>query len=92
MPKKKPNTKALEQLLKTLQAVAAPAAEGPPKRDAIDDILGAAPRTTAAASLRDDPIMQRFRAELADGMVRIDTVNALLKLINNVLAAVKGIA
>jgi len=50
-------------------------------RDAVDESLIAPPRTTASASLRDHEVVQRFRRELSDGLVRADTAQQLLSLI-----------
>ncbi len=57
------------------------------RKDAIDAILASAPRTTAARSLRDHEVVQQFRRELADGLIRADTANGLLGLIRTVLDA-----
>ncbi|MFO0972758.1 MAG: hypothetical protein U1A27_04865 [Phycisphaerae bacterium] len=54
--------------------------------DAIDAVLAGAPRTTAVVSLVDSPVMQKFRQELTDGLIRVDTVNQLLQLAALVLS------
>ena len=58
------------------------------KGDAIDDVLSAAPRTTAVQSLRDHPDVVQFRQELTDGLIRVDTANRLLRLVSTVVTAV----
>ena len=59
----------------------------PKRRDAIDAILAGEPRTTAVRSLRDHEVVQRFRQELSDGLIRVDTANKLLGLIHTVVEA-----
>jgi hypothetical protein len=58
--------------------------------DAIDRVLASKPRSTVVRSLRDDAAIQRFRDELADGLIRADTagkaLDALVKIVA-VLAA-----
>lgn len=49
--------------------------------DAIDRALAETPRTTRVPSLADHDVVRRFRQELTDGRIRIDTVNQLLRLI-----------
>ena len=57
------------------------------RKDAIDAILAGEPRTTAVRSLRDHEVVQQFRRELSDGLIRADTVNKLLGLIRTVVDA-----
>jgi len=57
------------------------------RKDAIDAILASEPRTTAARSLRDHEVVQQFRRELADGLIRVDTANKLLGLIRTIVDA-----
>ena len=59
----------------------------PNRRDAIDAILAGDPRSTAVRSLRDHEVVQKFRRELSDGLIRVDTANKLLGLIRTVLDA-----
>lgn len=54
--------------------------------DAIDRALAAPSRQTAVVSLRQSPVVQMFRQELTDGMIRADSVNRLLRLVNEVVA------
>jgi hypothetical protein len=56
-------------------------------RDAIDEVLAGAPRTTQVKSLRDHPDVQQFRLDLIDGLIRIDTANRLLQLVTTVVAS-----
>ena len=65
----------------------------PPSRrkdaiDAIDTILASEPRSTGMRSLRDHEVVQQFRRELSDGLIRVDTANKLLGLIRTVVEAV----
>ena len=53
--------------------------------DAIDRELAAPARTTAVRSLRDSPEVAAFRQALVDGLIRVDTVNRLLQLVNEVI-------
>ena len=57
------------------------------RKDAIDAILASEPRTTAVRSLRDHEVVQQFRRELTDGLIRVDTANKLLGLIRTVVEA-----
>jgi len=57
------------------------------RKDAIDAILANEPRTTAVRSLRDHEVVQQFRRELSDRLLRVDTVNRLLGLIRTVVEA-----
>ena len=59
----------------------------PGSGDAIDLILGSARRETEVRSLRHDPVVDAFRRELADGLIRVDTANRLLSLVNTVVTA-----
>ena len=74
----------LDDLLKDLERGARQASRG----DAIDEILSARARTTATTSLRDHAVVQQFRDELANGLIRVDTVHQLLGLIRLVVTAV----
>lgn len=77
-------TQILDDLLKTLDGRLA--ASGPSARgDAIDAVLAEPPRTTAVTSLRESPAVAEFRQALTDGLIRVDTANRLLTLINSVI-------
>lgn len=74
----------LDELLDTLEVkLTAQRERGP--RDAIEAILGAEPRSTRARSLRDAPEVVAFRQALVDGLIRVDTVNGLLSLLNQLI-------
>lgn len=76
----------LDRLLDTLEDTPAPSA--PPRApDAIDRVLASAPRVTHARGLRDDEVVQLFRAEVESGLLRVDTVRQLLGLIRMALEA-----
>ena len=77
-------TNELDALLGELERRLRAAGRG----DAIDRILGGAPRTTQVRSLRDDEVVESFRRELSDGLIRVDTANKLLHFVSQVLAAV----
>jgi len=53
--------------------------------DAIDRLLQEPPRQTETVSLRDSEIVQRFRDELTDGLIRVDTAHQLLQLISRAI-------
>jgi len=68
----------LDRLLENLEPSAgAESRQG----DAIDRVLSAEPRATRTWSLRDDEVVQRFREEVVNGLIRVDTVQQLLGLI-----------
>ncbi len=77
-------TDDLDRLLKSLDGAVRTQAGG---GDAIDLILASPPRTTEARSLRHDPVVEAFRRELTDGLIRVDTANKLLSLVNTVVTA-----
>ncbi len=58
--------------------------------DAISRLLAAPPRTTALTELRDEPVMQQFRAELSDALIRADTVRRMLELITTAVTALRA--
>ncbi len=89
-------TSELERLLSTLGAAAVgsldelespvkPAASRSPAKDAIDAVLAAPDRATAVASLRHSEIVEAFRSELTSGLIRVDTANQLLRLVNEIV-------
>ncbi len=53
--------------------------------DAIDRILAEPPRRTEVVELRESPVIRKFRDDLVDGLVRVDTVNQLFRLLTTVL-------
>ena len=73
----------LDSLLERLEA----SIERTRQRDAIDAILVGAPRTTEVASLRDHEVVRRFRQELSDGLIRVDTAHRLLMLLRTAVDA-----
>ncbi len=73
----------LDELLAELESRARRGGRG----DAIDAILASEPRQTAIQSLRDHEVVQRFRQELMDGMIRVDSVNRLLGLVRLVITS-----
>ncbi len=75
-------TDELDRLLNTLDRKDQ---QSPGSGDAIDLILASPPRKTEVRSLRHDPVVEAFRRELTDGLIRVDTVNQLLNLVNTVI-------
>lgn len=71
-------TNQLDRLLNTLEAALRESATG----DAISRELAAAMRETQVASLRQAAEVRAFREALVDGLIRVDTVNQLLRLVN----------
>ena len=70
-------TKVLDDLMTTLEN-AGRQADG----DAINAVLAGESRQTQAVSARHAPEMTAFRRELTDGLIRADTVNQVLRLLN----------
>lgn len=70
------------------QLAGAPAAGAASGGDAIAAEIAGARRATGVVSLRDSEVMTRFRQELSDGLIRIDTVNQLLALATQILARI----
>jgi len=56
--------------------------------DAIDRTLASAPRQTAVRSLCDDEAVVRFRQELVDGLIRMDTAGRLLGAVRQIISVV----
>jgi hypothetical protein len=54
--------------------------------DAIEEELARPARTTEIVSLRDSPEVEAFRNELIDGLIRVDTANQLLRLLNTIIS------
>jgi len=75
-------TKVLDELMTTLEN-----ANRQATGDAIDAVLAAEPRRTQAVSVRESPEMEAFRRELTDGLIRADTVNQVLRLLNEWIMA-----
>ncbi|MEE9296610.1 MAG: hypothetical protein V3W34_16825 [Phycisphaerae bacterium] len=81
-------TRTFDRLVSALESLAPKT--GRPE-DAIDRILAAAPRRTEARSLRDDPVVARFREDLANGLIRMETADALFRLIGEVINRYAGV-
>lgn len=77
-------TDELKRLMETLDQEIQ---KQPGAGDAIDLILASPARTTEVCSLRHDPVVEAFRQELVDGLIRVDTANKLLHLVNTVVTA-----
>jgi len=54
-------------------------------RDAIDQVIDTPARVTSTRRLREDPVMLRFRDEMAQGVVHADTVRGVLALLSRIL-------
>ena len=78
-----PSDNELELLLSRLEELMSRTHRG----DAIDDALGAAPRVTGTTSLRRHEVVRKFRQEISDGLIRLDTANQLLGLVRTALDA-----
>ncbi len=74
----------LDDLLTTLENAARQQGETG-RGDAIDRVLNAPARETSVRSLRDAPEVAAFREALVDGMIRADTVNRLLRLVDTIV-------
>ena len=75
-------TKVLDELMTTLEN-----ANRQGNGDAIDTVLASEPRRTQVVSVRQSPEMEAFRRELTDGLIRADTVNQVLRLLNEWIMA-----
>jgi hypothetical protein len=62
------------------------ARDGAKRGDAIDAELARPTRTTATVSLKDSPEVEAFRNELIGGLIRVDTANQLLRLLNTAIS------
>jgi len=77
----------LDKLIEAVDKASTAADPGatPAARDAIDDVLDRPARETRVASLAESPVMAAFRGELTDGLIRIDTLNQVLRMLTLVL-------
>ena len=80
-------TAILDDLLTTLEAASSQRREARGV-DAIDLVLNGPARRTGVRSLRDAPEVAAFRDALTDSLIRVDTVNRLLQLINTLVTRV----
>lgn len=80
-------TRDLDHLLAALDGVRAKSETqtAAPPADAIAVELVRPSRTTAVVSLREAPEIEAFRSELVNGLIRADTANQLLRLLNEVV-------
>ncbi len=76
--------KILDELLDTLQGRLDQRQQAT-HDDAITAVLNGPSRQTAVTSLRESPAVEAFRESLVDGLIRVDTANRLLQLINTVI-------
>lgn len=77
---------ALHKVVERLDAAAAKTGAGR-RADAISKELSRPVRITAVRSLRDDPVVRRFADELADGLIRVDTAQQLLQVLDRAIGA-----
>lgn len=77
-------TTAFDRFIQLLDQLAV-APSGAPPGDAIDAVLAGPARRTEVVPLRDSPVVQKFRNDLIDGLIRADSINQLLRLANLVL-------
>ena len=78
------STRILDDLLSTLEIKLA-ARPTQAHTDAITAILNEEPRRSAVVSLHSAPQVEAFRQGLIDGLIRVDTANRLLRLINDIV-------
>jgi hypothetical protein len=57
----------------------------------MDRVLASAARTTQPRDLRSDPAVTRFREDLANGLVRVESTAALLDVVSRVIQRVAGL-
>jgi len=79
------STQILDELLTTLESRLGARSLETQRNDAISAVLNDEPRRTAAVSLTDAPAVEAFRQALTDGLIRVDTANRLLRLINEIV-------
>lgn len=77
-------TRILDELLDTLE-LRLDRRRSDGHDDAITAVLNREPRRTAVTSLRDSPVVESFRQALTDGLIRVDTANKLLGLMNELV-------
>jgi hypothetical protein len=77
-------TNDLDQLVKRLEAAVTTNAMAR-RGDAIERVLSEPARTTGVQVLRNAPEIEAFRTELADGLIRADTANQLLRLVSMIV-------
>jgi len=87
MAGKQEATEILDELLSTLDSAAGgPSVEGRADTgDAINAELAGTGRSTRVLSLRESPEARAFREALLDGLIRADTANKLLRLVNDLI-------
>jgi len=78
-------TEVMDQLLKTLAAASGKVRDRPASGDAIDRVLRSPLRETHLQSLKNAPEIAAFREALVDGLIRVDTANRLLRLVNTIV-------
>ena len=78
-------TRVLDELVATLEGKAGDARDRG-RADAIDAVLASRVRTTDVKSLREAPEVVSFRTALTDGLIRADTANQLLRLVQALVA------
>jgi hypothetical protein len=81
-------SKTFDRLIEQLESLTTDTNRPP---DAIDRILSSAPRRTEVRSLRDDPAVKRFREDLTNGLIRVDTAGAVLRLVSDAIGRARGI-
>ena len=59
--------------------------------DAIAQVLAGPRRQTSVQSLHNHEVVRRFRRELVDGLIRVDTANQLLRLIQLAVRVATGV-
>ena len=77
----------LDDLINRLSSHAASAAADTPPAapDEIDAALAQPARSTQVRRLNDDPAIQAFRQELADGLIRADAARRFLDVLSRIL-------
>lgn len=58
--------------------------------DAIERVLSGMPRRTETRSLRGNEVVVRFREDLTNGLIRVDTTNQVFRLLREVIVRVLG--
>ncbi|MCK6485704.1 MAG: hypothetical protein HUU22_18185 [Phycisphaerae bacterium] len=80
---------AAQEWDRLLELISARVASAGKPLDAIDAVLSAPARTTDVRRLGDHPVMQTFRAELTDGLIRADTARQTIGLLTRLMEQLK---
>lgn len=84
------NAPVLAELERLMHTLALTVTDERATGDAITQELASPARTTAVSRLRHAPEVEAFRQELLDGLIRVDTANRLLRLVDRIIVQWMG--